>query len=444
MMRGTKKKYFASFIVLFLIVGLLVCARLTTKTIPDDETPLSGEQISASFYVYNPSWRNIWTYFCDYVGDGLISERVSVDNDADYVNSLIISAPDYTNLYPGYYIEWRAIYLTRNQTYVLGFFCDPPVVQEQADDVTEEVTEVTPDEADLIVNDVIDMIEEQNPDELITEDKSNVVEEPKQIQLSSSEILSASDSNYNINDTLIWSGYTHHSKKDTYDGIVPVEKLDDPVYLSMALPSESQSDYMKSIDRNNGHIIGDTSSPETVQVLGIGALYQTSDTTLPDTFSVYLGKMKTYAYSLSQQQWILINSVPHPSGAYIYTLPWTTTKATRCNNVESTNDYLKINLSSSEFSGNVLHFWSSCVPINKNDYLYYACAYDFWVDEQVQGKITATNGIDCKDAKGQKTIIQLYSSRGMAGETYPKTLWGHNVPISEYDNLNTSILNSMY
>ena len=113
MMRGTKKKYFASFIVLFLIVGLLVCARLTTKTIPDDETPLSGEQISASFYVYNPSWRNIWTYFCDYVGDGLISERVSVDNDADYVNSLIISAPDYTNLYPGYYIEWRAIYLTR-------------------------------------------------------------------------------------------------------------------------------------------------------------------------------------------------------------------------------------------------------------------------------------------------------------------------------------------
>ena len=74
----------------------------------------------------------------------------------------------------------------------------------------------------------------------------------------------------------------------------------DPVYCSMTMPSESQSDYMISIDRNYGKLIGDTSSPETKRALSIGAIYKTSGATLPDNFTVYLGKMNLFAKPLQE------------------------------------------------------------------------------------------------------------------------------------------------
>ena len=218
----------------------------------------------------------------------------------------------------------------------------------------------------------------------------------------------------------------------------------DPVYDSMTQPSESQSDFMISAGRDYGHILADTSSEESQKVLAIGSLYRTTNATLPSTFSVYHGKITTFAYSLSKNCWIIIDSQPYPSGIYIYTLPWTSSSATKCKNVTYTDSYAKVDLTSEELTNNVLHFWAKPTLIDKNDYLFYASAYDFWVDSPAEGKLTAAGGIDTKDIAVKKTIVQLYSSRGLSSSTELKTLWGHTVPEPLYHQYNTSSLNDLY
>lgn len=261
--------------------------------------------------------------------------------------------------------------------------------------------------------------------------------------LNREDLLSAISNNYSPDTILRWD--SHRGSMDSaHNGCIPISLLNDPVYCSMNLPSESRSDYMISAWRDTGHIIGDTSSNNTKQVLAIGSMYPTSGASLPDNFSIYFGKMKLFAYSKSKQCWITLDSNPYPRGIYIYTLPWETSSYHKCTNVSYSSDYLRIELTADELNGNVLHFWCKCVPIDKEDYLYYASAYTFWTDSSVAGKITAVGGIDAKDAAGQKTIIQLYSSRGLSASTSPKTLWGNTVPNSEYLSRNTYVLNTMF
>ncbi len=263
-------------------------------------------------------------------------------------------------------------------------------------------------------------------------------------ELSRSEILNAKPDDYSSpsKEIVHWNEYTMY-KGAVHDGYIPASYLDDPVYCSMNLPSESQSDYMISIGRDNGHIIGDTSSSLAQKILSIGALYTTSGQTLPENFSVYIGPIKLFAYSASQQKWLEIDSQPYPTGIYVYTLPWTSTKSTQAN-VTYTNEYAKVDLTSQEMTGNVLHFWGKPVPLDKADYLYYACAYSFWVDKSVEGKLTATNGIDTKDISGRSTITQLYSSRGISASTTAKTIWGNTIPNSIYESCKSSVLSEMY
>ncbi len=241
--------------------------------------------------------------------------------------------------------------------------------------------------------------------------------------------------------------FNHHYKNNPsnfYKHYIKISLLLDPVYQSMNLNSESQSDYMISENRNKGRLYGDTSSENTKMVLGFGGIYATSGKDLPNNFNVYISRIKTFAYSKSQHRWLVIDNQPYPCGIYIFTLPWGNSKVSKCQKITYTNSYVKISLTANELQNSCLHFWGKSVPIHKDDYLYYACAYTFWVDTPAIGKLTATNGIDAKDATGDNTIVQLYSSRGLSSSYYPKTHWGHTIPNSEYFNCNGSSLNYLY
>lgn len=218
----------------------------------------------------------------------------------------------------------------------------------------------------------------------------------------------------------------------------------DPVYDSMTLPSESLCNFMISANRDYGQILGDTTSPDAKTVISMGALYTTSQKKLPDTFSVYLGKIKLFAYSASRNRWIVLDYQPYPSGIYLYTLPWSNTKIKKCSKISYSSNYAKIDLTAKEINNCALHFWGKTAFIDKDDYLYYACAYDFWVSPNAAGKLTATNGIDIKKQNGLDGVCQLYSSRGLSAESWTKTHWGHNVPTSKYTQYNTSSLNELY
>ncbi|MCR5657520.1 MAG: fibronectin type III domain-containing protein [Butyrivibrio sp.] len=223
-----------------------------------------------------------------------------------------------------------------------------------------------------------------------------------------------------------------------------VSASSDPVYDSMTQPSESQSDYMIKAWRNYGKVIGNTSSPKSQRLLSMGALYTTTGKELPEKFTVYLGKIKLFAYSKSKKKWVCIDNQPYPRGIFVYELPWQKNKSHKCEKITYTSEGAKIELTSKEMKGNVLHFWGKTAPLNKEDYVHYACAFDFKVDAAAAGKLTATNGIDTKDSTGQYTISQLYSSRGLTCTTSFKTHWGHTVPKDDYNKYNTSSLNQLY
>ncbi|SEL48018.1 Fibronectin type III domain-containing protein [Butyrivibrio sp. ob235] len=261
--------------------------------------------------------------------------------------------------------------------------------------------------------------------------------------LSREEIITAQTDKYNSNDLIRWDSY-YQSEKDVHDGNIPVSLLDDPVYCSMNLPSESRSDFMIKARRDNGHIIGDTKNPKSQKLLSMGAIYLSTDKKLPQNFSVYLGKIKLFAYSKSKQNWITIDSQPYPCSVFLYELPWENHKAYKPEKVTKTNSYIKIDLTDKDMDSRVIHFWGKSVPLDKNDYLYFACAYEFWVSSSASGLFTATSGIDIKDATGANTIEQLYSSRGLTCVTTKKTQWGQTIPNSEYLKCNSSILNELY
>ena len=429
-MMGTKKKrLISSLVVLTLILGLFIGVRVSRTTISDDVVPLAGGQIPATFYVYNPSWNNIWTFFCDYVGEGYISENVSVDNDADYVNSLIISAPDYSNSYPGKYIEWRSIYPTNSTLYVIGFFCEPPVKDDSANSDETDVTEVDENEIDDLVDDVRDMIDEQNPEDVLPENQED--SEPVTVTLNREQILSASSEDFSNNSVLKWDKF-RVGKKDTYDGSIPVSLLDDEVYCSMNLPSESRSDTMISSWRDNGHIV-DYIDDRATRVLSMGAIYTTSGVTVSSDVTICLGKIKMFAYSASQQQWIVLDSQPYPAGIYLYKMPWTSAAQRIKPDIDYSNGYAKITLKPDQLNGYCLHFWGVSQEIS-DDYIYYATAYDAWCEntDYVTNSLTMTVGADAKASDRQTTTGQLFSSRGLTLTDKVKTSWGHTIPADSY------------
>ena len=91
-------------------------------------------------------------------------------------------------------------------------------------------------------------------------------------KLNRDEIINAKSNKYKSDDVVYWDEY-FKADKDVHDGKIPVSLLNDPVYCSMNLPSESRSDFMIEAWRDNAHIIGDCSSPKATKMLGMGAVY---------------------------------------------------------------------------------------------------------------------------------------------------------------------------
>ena len=224
-------------------------------------------------------------------------------------------------------------------------------------------------------------------------------------------------------------------------------KETDPVYRSMTAKSESMSDYMISAHREYGHVYcADAKRDGVTRLLSIAAIYTTSGATLPNKFSVYLGKIELYGYSKTKKRWEILDSQPYPTDVALYELPWTNSRSYKCKNVTKTEKYKKIDLTAQDMKNRVLHFWGlpKKIDIKKDEYAYFACSNEFWVSTNAMDKMTATNGIDAKNDTNHIPIVQLYSSRGLTAKNWKRVHWGHTVPKDEYDKYDTSTLNDRY
>lgn len=251
--------------------------------------------------------------------------------------------------------------------------------------------------------------------------------------LSRDEILNAQDADYKNVSYVKWQEYDA-SDATVHDGVIPVNLLSDEIYCSMNLPSESRSNEMIQMNRDNGKIMSGMTSKQS-SIVGIGAIYSTAGADLPDRFTLCIGKIKTFAYLDSIDNWTIIDEQPYPDGVYLYKMPWTEHKSKKCNNIQYYSDHVEISLTKEEFNSYALHFWGKRKAVDRKDVRYVACAYDFWIKETGNdGKFTAAIGIDAKDKKGSSaSIVQLFSSRGMQVTSQKRTQWGQTIPNAEYD-----------
>lgn len=219
------------------------------------------------------------------------------------------------------------------------------------------------------------------------------------------------------------------------NGIVPVTKIEDDIYCSMNMPSESLSDYMIGVSRDNGQIMYPLESDKKY-IDGIGALYVTATKTLPESITICIANLKTFGYFESKKGWEQIikdKEINHPTVKF-FKLPWDGTSKTPANVVYKEN-HMEITTNATEFEGYCIHFWDDFASIDPNDLKYVACGYDIWVaDETYNGLITAAIGVDAKVTSTGATK-QLFSSRGLEVTTQRKTHWGHNVPNTIYDSI---------
>lgn len=251
--------------------------------------------------------------------------------------------------------------------------------------------------------------------------------------LSREQILNAKETEYKNGTLLKWKEY-EISNNGEHDGIIPIELLADEIYCSMNLPSESRSNEMIRMKRDNGRTMKKMTKEQSTLV-GMGAIYETTKKNLPEKFTLCLGKIKTFAFMKSTNCWILIDEQPYPKGAFLYKMPWTEQTTKKCENIKYYSDHMEIEMTRKEFEGYALHFWGKRTGVNQEDVLYVACAYDFWIKEEgYDGCFTATIGIDAKDANGSSdSTVQLFHSRGLEVTSEKRTHWGQTIPNDEYN-----------
>lgn len=253
--------------------------------------------------------------------------------------------------------------------------------------------------------------------------------------LSREEILNVKEADYAEGTLIKWKEYKT-SDNEEHDGVIPVKLLSDEIYCSMNLPSESRSDEMIQMKRDNGKVMNQMSVKQST-LTGMGAIYKTTETVLPENFTLCLGKIKTFAYLKSIDNWVLVDEQPYPVGVYLYKMPWSEHASKKCENITRYSNHLEIKMTDDEFEGYALHFWGKRSSVNQEDVLYVACAYDFWIKEAgYDGVFTATIGIDAKDKKGSSnSIVQLFYSRGLEVTNEKKTHWGQTIPNDKYDSI---------
>lgn len=251
--------------------------------------------------------------------------------------------------------------------------------------------------------------------------------------LSRDQILNIKRTDYKEGILLGWEEY-QTSKNGEHDGVVPIELINDEIYCSMNLPSESRSDEMIRMKRDNGKTIKGMTEQQS-SLLGMGAIYQTTKTTLPKEFTLCIGKIKTFVFSKNAKCWQLIDEQPYPKGVFLYKMPWSEQTTKKCKNIKYFSDHVEIEMTDEEFEGYALHFWGKRTSVEQKDVLYVACAFDFWIKEVGHdGCFTATIGVDAKDKEGSNdSIVQLFYSRGLEVKSEKRTHWGNTIPNKEYN-----------
>ena len=452
--RKIRIEFFTFVLLLVSIIGTIKFPGITKEA-------EASEPVQASFCIVDEdkfwaSYPNIDTSAVTFVGEGKISYSCTIIKDETATKNSIISAPESS------VNNWAYVGKIYGKYYVAAVA--PKEAATPAENPVEEVKPEATAEAPKTAAPAETKTEAPAAKEETTASKSNTVasakaaapakstapketvtaetkteaekaeetnSEPTTHVLNRQQILSANSSSFPAQDSVKWDEY-NQSSRDKADGVIPVKLLDDPVYTSMNLPSETRSTYMEEAVRDNGHFYDDPATMNAPNIIAIGSVYQTKGATLANNMKVCIGKIKVFGFNKNTKSWEIIQENEHPAGFALYDLPWTSNVSHKLP-CDTYDDHIAVSVSASDLHSRVLHFWGNSVPFDKTKYSYYATAYTFWAEGANANSLTAVNAMDLKSGpKGTVTVGQVNSSRGLAVTSSRKTVWSTTIPNSEY------------
>lgn len=237
-------------------------------------------------------------------------------------------------------------------------------------------------------------------------------------------------------------------------GIIPINKINDEIFLSMNLPSDGIT-YMTN--RINGNLLEPNLSSTDTNLHGIGAIYKNVNENLPNEFYIYIGKITVFAFRYSTKTWEILKENILPTTIRRYKLPWTGNGSYDINYVYDENKKMyKIKMTKDDFNPNeddnadgyVLHFWGNeyfFKDNDLNDIIHLACCCECSAEtlsgEDITNKLLGVSGIDIINSSGTK---QAGYSRNTALNNYITNLIFHTVNNNDYDNYNTNVLYNLF
>ncbi len=246
---------------------------------------------------------------------------------------------------------------------------------------------------------------------------------------------------------------------DQFDGILPISKMNDPLYVQMCLPNERNAFSNTKNGNNNFEVLKKTPGNLTA----LCAIYPDKTREIPDDAVITLcfGEMKLLVRKNDGNGWVtFVDSVGpdkvHPGPAElgnIYPLPWVLEndpKPVKSYNVGSDKwswegDHFEIRLAGADLNrrkfndprvnGVVFHAWSNFRKFDADyDIEGIAAGYTVWVKEpEWSGLLAGDTGADCRQEN--HACVQTFSSRYFIITDQPRLIYGHNVGPKRYDEI---------
>ena len=250
-----------------------------------------------------------------------------------------------------------------------------------------------------------------------------------------------------------WIGYNaglnFSSNPDKFDGVLPVSKMDDPLYVYMCRPS----DYLSDMNRANAFNMG-VEADDYEYLIPIAAIHTITDKPIPNDaeFTICIGRMTLSVYT-EKDGWVLVEDLPVPSKPnHIYYMPWELEHTLGSmtlpdSRVKLVDDHYEVSLTGAHLNGadavaygatgSTLHFWGSMYEIpEKYTIKGVAVSYECWIKEEKWADyLLATVGADWKTPPGTSGGIQVFSGHTYAIGTEKMIAFGHNVGPIAYDEI---------
>ncbi len=234
-----------------------------------------------------------------------------------------------------------------------------------------------------------------------------------------------------------------------FDGVLPVSKVNDPLFVSTCLPNE-QSSYMQTTKSRHNAAIMYTPVATDTNIMTIGAVYLNDEMDIPDNtrFTVCLGRMTCLIKFKGEDKWTVVSDLPKPEYPNnLYYLPWGNfgIRHVPMENMHIVDDHYEVTLTAADLKalenpdvrvdGACLHFWGERYFFEDASQIEgIVSSYEIWVKEpQYSGYLTAAIGADLRDR--YENIHQAFSGINFSITDKKRVVFAHNVAPEIYDEV---------